>query len=129
MSGFEVRNRWLFDTNVRHSALWKKGNDLYIFYSRVGDAPEQILYSKVDISSTDWNDWQAEPAQILLKPELDWEGANEKIVPSMRGEMGVKVNQLRDPAIFEENGQLYLLYTGAGEQAIGIVKVTQLSEL
>lgn len=44
----------------------------------------------------------------------------------MRGEMGVKVNQLRDPAIFEEDGQLYLLYTGAREQAIG---VTQLSEL
>ncbi len=123
LSGFEVRNRWLFDTNVRHAALWKKGKDLYIFYSRVGDAPEQILYTKVDISSTDWNDWQAEREQALLKPELDWEGANEKIEPSMRGEMGVKVNQLRDPAIFEEAGQLYLLYTGAGEQAIGIAKL------
>lgn len=83
----------------------------------------------MDISSTDWNDCQAEREQVLLKPELDGEGANEKMVPSMRGEMGVKVNQLRDPAIFEENGQLYLLYIGAGEQAIGIAKVTQLSKL
>ena len=66
----------------------------------------------------------AEPPQILLKPALDWEGVNEKMTPSMRGEMGVKVNQLRDPAIFEEDGQLYLLYTGAGEQAIGIAAVT-----
>ena len=55
--------------------------------------------------------------------QLEWEGANEKIVSSMRGEMGVKVNQLREPAIFEEDGQLYLLYTGAGEQAIGITKL------
>ena len=123
LSNFEVRNRWLFDTDIRHSAIWKKGNDLYVFFSRVGDAPEQILYTKVDISSTNWNDWQAEPERILLKPELDWEGANEKIIPSMRGEMGIKINQLRDPAIFEENGQLYLLYTGAGEQAIGIAKL------
>ena len=27
LSGFKVRNRWLFDTNIRHSALWKKRND------------------------------------------------------------------------------------------------------
>lgn len=126
LRGFEVRNQWLFDTNVRHAALWKKGNDLYIFYSKVGDAPEQILYTKVDISSKDWNDWKAESPQILLQPELDWEGANEKRTPSMRGEMGIKVNQLRDPAIFEEGELLYLLYTGAGEQAIGIAQLSEL---
>lgn len=124
LSEFKVRHRWLFDTDVRHSALWKKDNDLYIFYSKVGDAPEQILYTKVDISSKDWNDWKAGPPQVLLKPEFDWEGANEKIGPSIRGEMGVKVNQLRDPDIFEENGQLYLLYTGAGEQGIGIAQLS-----
>lgn len=123
LSGFKVRNQWLFDTDIRHSAIHKKGNSLYIFFSRVGDTPEQILFTKVDISSTDWNDWVAEPAQRLLKPKLDWEGANEPLIASMRGEMGVKVNQLRDPAIFEENGQLYLLYTGGGEQAIGIAKI------
>lgn len=36
-----------------------------------------------------------------------------------------QVNQLRDPTIFEEDGELYLLYTGAGEQAIGIAKLSQ----
>jgi len=107
------------------TSVWKKDNDLYIFYSQVGDAPKQILYTKVDISSKSWDDWKAEPPQISLKPELDWEGANEKITPSMRGEMDVKVNQLRDPAIFEENGQFYLLYTGEGEQAIGIAQILE----
>jgi len=124
LNGFKVRNQWLFDTDVRHSAIYKKENDLYLFFSKVGDVPEQILYTKVDISSADWNDWVAEPVRSLLKPTLDWEGANESLIPSSRGEMGVKVNQLRDPAIFEEDGQLYLLYTGAGEQAIGIAKLS-----
>jgi hypothetical protein len=31
-----------------------------------------------------------------------------------------RVNQLRDPAIFEEAGKIYLLYAIAGEQGIAI---------
>ena len=95
----------------------------FLFFTKVGDAPEQIYYSSVDISAEDWNDWQASPPKVLLKPTKAWEGANEPILPSMRGEMSTLVNQLRDPAIFEENGELYLLYTGGGEQAIGIAKL------
>ena len=38
--------------------------------------------------------------------------------------MGVSVNQLRDPYVFEEdNGDLYLLYTSGGEQNIGIASL------
>ncbi|MFK7981707.1 MAG: hypothetical protein AB8G86_17115 [Saprospiraceae bacterium] len=43
----------------------------------------------------------------------------------MREEMGVKINQLRDSAIFEEDEQLYLLYIGAGEQAIGVAQLSE----
>lgn len=43
---------------------------------------------------------------------------------SMRGETAEAVNQLRDPDIFEDvDGQLYLLYTRGGEQAIGIAQL------
>ena len=39
----------------------------------------------------------------------------------MRGEMGVAFNQLRDPYVFVDiDKKMYLLYTGSGEQAIGI---------
>jgi hypothetical protein len=34
-----------------------------------------------------------------------------------------QVNQLRDPAIFEENGRVYLLYAVAGESGIAIAEV------
>jgi hypothetical protein len=35
------------------------------------------------------------------------------------------VNQLRDPAIFEEDGRIYLLYAIAGEQGIAIGELTK----
>lgn len=124
LTGFEARRRWLFDVEVRHSALLKSGNDLYIFYSRVGDKPERILVSKVDISSNDWEEWNATQSEEVLRPERPWEGVNEALEASMRGEIGVSVNQLRDPFVFQDvDGKYYLLYTGAGEQAIGIARM------
>ena len=33
------------------------------------------------------------------------------------------VNQLRDPAIYEEDGRVYLLYTVAGERGIALAEV------
>lgn len=121
LKDFEVRQKWLFDTKVRHSALYQKNDNLYIFYTRVGDVPERILYTRVDMSSRDWNDWKVETPRELMRPELEWEGVNEPQQPSIRGEMGVKVHQLRDPDVFEdEDGRLYLVYAGGGEQGIGI---------
>jgi hypothetical protein len=35
----------------------------------------------------------------------------------------VPVNQLRDPALFEEDGQVYLLYSVAGERGIALARV------
>ena len=54
----------------------QEGNSLYIFHSRVWDTPERILYSPMDISSDDWNDWKVSPSKELLRPALEWEGAN-----------------------------------------------------
>lgn len=120
---FEARQRWLFDTNIRHFGILKDGNKLHVFYSRVGDSPEGIVYSTIDISADDWDEWVAEESVSIMRPELDWEGADVTAAPSIRGEIGMKVNQLRDPYIFQEEEKLYLLYVGGGEQAIGIVEL------
>jgi hypothetical protein len=37
-----------------------------------------------------------------------------------------RVNQLRDPAIFEDDGRIYLLYAVAGEQGIAIGELRNL---
>jgi hypothetical protein len=100
-----------------------RGNTLYVFWSRVGDTPERILCSTIDLSPKDWNEWKASEPIEILRPETAWEGADLPIEPSMRGESSSIVNQLRDPAIFQEEGRTYLLYSCAGEQAIAIAEM------
>ena len=112
----------LFTSDMRHSAALVRGETLYVFWTRVGDAPESILYSTIDISD-DWDLWQESGEQILLRPETDWEGANEPVEPSVRSTAYGRVNQLRDPALFVEDGTTYLLYAIAGESGIGLARV------
>jgi hypothetical protein len=64
------------------------------------------------------------PAEELLRAGLKWEGAEIEPAPSAFDWAPEPVNQLRDPFVFEEQGRLYLLYTGAGEQAIGLAALT-----
>ena len=59
----------------------------------------------------------------MLRPEFDWEGAQAPLAPSVRSVAYGKVNQLRDPAIFVEDGRTYLLYAVAGESGIAIAEL------
>jgi hypothetical protein len=96
-----------------------------VFWTQVGDAPESILHSTIDLTP-DWMQWRETPAQTVLKPERDWEGADAPVVPSIRSTAYGHVNQLRDPAIFEEDGRVFLLYAVAGESGIAIAEITGL---
>jgi hypothetical protein len=121
LSGFE-EGPLLFNPDMRHAALLKRGNLLYVFWTQVGFTPERILLSTIDISG-DWRDWKETDAKEILRPEKDWEGANEPLVPSVRSVAYGRVNQLRDPAIYVEDDDVYLLYAVAGESGIAIAKL------
>jgi len=123
LSGFRVRARPLFAANTRHAAVWVKEGTLYVFYTRVGDAPERILCSTIDVTSPDWDEWVPSPPLEILRPELPWEGAELPLEPSIRGESTLPVRELRDPAVFVEDDRAYLLYSAAGEQAIAIAQL------
>ena len=41
----------LFEPNMRHAALWLQDETLWVFLTRVGDAPERILLSTIDLSA------------------------------------------------------------------------------
>lgn len=112
----------LFAPTMRHAALLRRGNTLHVFWTRVGDAPESILVSRIAIAG-DWLGWKEGPAQVVLQPEHAWEGADAPCVPSIRSTAYGHVNQLRDPAIFEEDGRVFLLYAVAGESGIAIAEV------
>ena len=112
----------LFQPEMRHSAVRRRGDRLDVFWTRAGDAPESILHSHIDLSA-DWMHWTEIETQPVMQPELSWEGSDEPVEPSRRGAVNHRVQQLRDPAVFVEDGRTYLLYSAAGESCIGLAEV------
>ena len=106
-------------STLRHSALRVVGDSLYVFYSRVGDAPEHILLSKIKLTD-DWNQWEASKIIDVAVPETNYEGADLSISKSKVGLFYGRTRELRDPALFVEGEKWYLLYSVAGENGIAI---------
>lgn len=121
LSGF-TEGPTLFDENMRHAAFLRRGSTLFVFWTRVGDKPEQILVSTIDIEG-DWMSWRASAPVSVLAPEREWEGARITAEPSVRGAIEVPANQLRDPEIFEEGGNTWLFYSVAGESGIAVARI------
>ena len=113
----------LFTSNARHHALLANRHRLFVFWSEVGEAPEHIKVSVVE-RVLDRETLKVNHLGAILKPDLDWEGANAPNEPSVRSVAYGCVNQLRDPCIYVEDGHVYLLYAGGGESAIGIAELS-----
>ena len=111
----------LFNPDMRHSALLLRGDTLWVFWTQVGEVPERILLSSIDLSG-DWMGWSETDPVEVLRPEREWEGADAPLEPSVRSTAYGQVNQLRDPAIYEEDGRVFLLYAVAGESGIAIAE-------
>lgn len=112
----------LFSKNMRHSAVAVVGDTLQVFYTDVGDAPERILLSTIDLTK-DWMNWSETPAQLILAPEEAYEGADCPNEPSVRGLIPHRARQLRDPAIYREGDRTFLLYSIAGENGIAAAEL------
>ena len=115
----------LFPDTMRHCALLRRGANLWVFWTQAGDAPERIYASPIALTNGtgDWREWTAGPPRELLRPVYDWEGADLPIAPSKRGFAPEPVHELRDPAVFEEDGRSYLLYTVQGERGIALAEL------
>ena len=120
-TGFEEGPR-IFNADMRHFGLWVREDVLHVFWTQVGHTPERILASSIDISRP-FAEWKESDAIEVMRPERPWEGSNAPLEPSIRSVAYGHVNQLRDPAVFEERGRLYLLYAAAGEAGIGIAEL------
>jgi hypothetical protein len=124
--GFRRVRRILPD--MRHAALRLEGDILHLFHSRIGDCPESILVSTIDLSRGRGGLVPSVP-KLVLAPEERWEGAGLPLASSRPGPVEGPVNQLRDPAIFEDGGRLHLLYSVAGEQGIAIGELIRTGRL
>ena len=120
-AGFEP-GPWLFPKGHRHAATLVRGDLLHVLWTRIGDAPERIFHTTVDLRR-DWRDWQVGETADLMHPELTWEGADLPVRPSEIGTAAPRENALRDPCIFEDGGHVYLIYAGAGEAALGLAEI------
>ncbi|MEX0745551.1 MAG: hypothetical protein WD118_08100 [Phycisphaeraceae bacterium] len=112
-----------FRYSPRHFAVRVDGDRLALYYSRIGDEPERIVCCEVAMAGDDPASWRFAPPVSLLLPEHAWEGADQPLAPSVSGASHEPVRQLRDPAIYEEDGRAWLLYSVAGERGIAIAEL------
>ena len=110
--------------SVRHIALEIAGSTLLVYFTRIGDTPECILRSQIDLNEPEAR-WIGTPPELVLRPERLWEGANLPLHPSKPGIASSLENAVRDPAIWRENGHLFLLYAVAGEAGIAISELLE----
>jgi hypothetical protein len=107
---------------MRHGALLVQGNMLHVFYTIVGDDPERIYHCEVDMRP-DWTEWTATAPTEVLRPETKYEGADLPVSQSRGGMSAGRERALRDPAILDDDGQIYLYYAVAGETGIAVARV------
>ena len=108
--------------SVRHVALQLTGSTLFVYFTRIGDAPECILRSRIDLDTPE-EKWTTVQPELVLRPEKSWEGGNLPLHPSKPGQSKARENAVRDPAIFLDDGRLFLLYSVAGEGGIAIAEL------
>jgi len=111
-----------FIPNLRHTAVLVEDDTLMVFYSKIGDTPEHLMMTRVDLTK-DWQEWQPSEFISILKPEMDYEGVDLPVETSILGPAMKPVRQLRDPAIYLEGEKSYLLYSVKGEQGIAIAEL------
>jgi len=108
---------------VRHVALLRRRSTLYVFFTAIGDAPERVMLSTIDVGG-DWRAWKASAAIEVLRPEAPYECPNLPNEPSDAGDVKGAVQQIRDPYVLDDGGRTLLFYSVCGEQGIAGAELT-----
>ena len=119
----KVNNNWIEIGNIlpfsRHACIMIT-DKIYILYTTVGDNPEHIQICELLINR---NNIQTNNSKKFIEPDTEFEYDNIHSKPSVYGVTYDNVKELRDPYIFNENSNYYLLYTIGGEKGIAIAKI------
>jgi hypothetical protein len=107
---------------VRHLSLVIRGDRLTVFFTVIGDAPEHVMESTVDLAG-DPASWRASAAVDVLVPSTSYECVDLPNAPSGAGDINEAARQIRDPFIFDENGRSFLFYSTCGEQGIAAAEI------
>ena len=99
----------------RHVGVELDGDQLLIYFTRIGDAPERIMRSTCTLSGN-WQSWRASAPVEILRPSQTWEGVDRPVERSLIGPANHMEHALRDPFPFKD----HLFYAAGGESAIGV---------
>ncbi len=91
----------------------------YLYFAHHGGYHIRLAYADA------MEDPEFTEPQTVVRPEKAYESAHETVEPSSGSSVSGVVYQLRDPAIYDEDDRLYLLYSAAGENAIAIAELFQ----
>ncbi len=108
--------------SLRHIGTDVAGDRLIVYFSCVGHRPERILCTVVDLIGAPVT-WRARGAIEVLRPETEWEGATLPPAFSKGGRSREWENSLRDPAVFRDGGDAWLVYAAAGEHGVGLARL------
>jgi hypothetical protein len=112
-----------YENRVRHVALAVRGDRLHVFFTAIGDAPERVLSTVVDLAG-DWNTWHASAVADVLAPQTSYECIDLPNEPSGAGDIEVPARQIRDPYVFDDDGRSVLFYAVCGEEGIAGAEIT-----
>ena len=112
-----------YANRVRHVGLVQRADRMYVFFTGIGDAPERVLVSTVDLSG-DWTAWKASSPTDVIAPAAAYECVDLPNQPSDAGDIETPVRQIRDPFVFEDQGRAFLFYATCGEQGIAAAEVS-----
>jgi hypothetical protein len=107
---------------ARHVAVCSAGEVAEIYYTRKADEPERILFGKIDTSKP-WMKWVVSDETELLRPSFPFEGSDRPLKKSAFGPAEKRKHELRDPAVFVEDGKAWLIYSFAGENGLALAEI------
>jgi hypothetical protein len=107
---------------VRHVGLVLRGDRLHVFFTAIGDAPERVFASTVDLTS-DWTTWRASAPVDVITPTAAYECPDLPNTPSEAGDINEPAKQIRDPFVFDDGGRTLLFYSICGEQGIAAAEI------
>ncbi len=112
--------------DIRHVGTDLHDGRLYVYFSCLSHRPERIIATEVELSGPP-ETWRARGVFEVLQPERPWEGADLPLAYS-RGGSTIKygynrVRELRDPGVYREGDEAWLLYSTAGEYGLGLAKL------
>lgn len=109
--------------SVRHLAQIEKDGRLHILFSCREDDPERIYHVSCDLKKGNFDTWKPGKMELVMKAEEEWEGSLLQSGKSRGGSAKKALNEVRDPFIYQEKDELYLLYCAGGEKGIGIARL------